>query len=211
MKNTIYKNRIDAGRALAELLCEYKDSNEAIVYALPRGGVPVAKVIAEELNLPLDLLIIRKIGHPLNPEFAVAAIAEDGTLVSNPIGIDRLDSEWLSREIENQKLEIQRRIDLYFSGKKRIDPKDKITIIVDDGIATGSTTLAAIEAMKSKHPLKIIVATPVVDKSVSYLIEGTDVELVAGLIPEEFAGAVGAYYEDFTQVTDEEVKTLLNE
>lgn len=204
-----FKNRDQAGEKLAELLDEYKNNKKAVIYALPRGGVPIAKIISTKLNLPLDLLIVRKIGHPLNPEFAIGALAENGTLVSNPITINQIDSSWLAKEIEIQKEEISRRQKLYLKNRRRINPKEKITILVDDGIATGATILAAIDAIRSEKPAEIVVATPVVDKSIAEMIEGLNVKIVAVLVPDEFLGAVGAYYEDFPQISDDEVSQIM--
>jgi len=207
----IFKNREEAGKKLAKLLEKFKNDKDAVIYALPRGGVPIAKIISKELIIPFDLLIVRKIGHPLNPEFAIGALAEDGALVSNPLSMEDIDSDWLAIEIENQKKEIKRRLELYFKGRGRIDPKNKTAILVDDGIATGATILAAIDLLKSKKASQIIVATPIVDKNIAQMIEGLGARVIAVQIPDNFQGAVGVYYENFPQISDEEVVNLLND
>lgn len=205
-----FRDRIDAGRRLAALLAKYR-GQDAVVYALPRGGVPVAKVIAEALNCPLDLIIIRKIGHPGNPEYALGAVTEDGLLVVNEEDLARVDQEWFRAEMQRQIQEAKRRRELYLQGKKPITAAGKIAILVDDGIATGSTMLAAIKKVKKQNPGKTVVAVAVSPKETAEIFAAEVDEFVAVTIPDIFWGAIGYYYDDFSQVSDAEVMDLLKE
>jgi len=206
----IFKDREDAGRQLVKLLADYRHM-PAVVLALPRGGVPVAKEISESLKLPLDIVLVRKIGHPFNPEYAIGAIAENGQAVWNDTEIQEIDSRQLNKKIQIEKLEIRRRAKLYRGGRPLINLKDKITILVDDGLATGLTMLAAIKAVKSQKPQEIIVAVAVAPKEVVDEINQMVDEFVALNIPEVFQGAVGSYYQSFPQLTDGEVIKLLKD
>ncbi len=203
-----FRDRIDAGRQLAGLLGKYKNQN-AVVYALPRGGVPVAMEVARVLKCPLDLIIVRKIGHPMNPEYALGAVAEDGFLVVNEEELARVDPKWFEAETEKQKQEARRRRELYLQGRKPITAAGKIAIIVDDGIATGSTMLVAVRKVKRGKPAKIVVAVAVSPQDTAKRFAKEVDEFVAVTIPEIFWGAIGYYYDDFSQVSDEEVIALL--
>lgn len=205
-----FRNRPEAGKKLAGLLTKYKDG-EVVIYALPRGGVPVAKEIARELHGPLDLLLIRKIGHPFNPEYALGAVSEAGRLFVNERELEFVDQKWLAAAVETQKREAQRRRQVYLKNKAPVDPRGKIAIIVDDGMATGSTMLVAIRELRQKGPAKIVVAVPVSPQEAAELIQQEADEFVSPLVPEYFLGAIGAYYEDFAQVSDEEVIALLED
>lgn len=205
----VLTDRQQAGKLLAEKLKSYQD--KAIVYALPRGGVAVGAEIAQALKAPLDIIVSRKIGHPLQPEFGIAAVTESGHLVENEKYAATVDQNWLSGEIERQKTTAQHRKNIYRPGLKEISAKDKVAILVDDGIATGLTTKAAIEDLKSRGAQKIVVAVPVSPKETAEEIRKMVDELVALDIPDEFLGAVGAYYEEFPQVSDEEVVNLLKQ
>ena len=205
-----FHDRIDAGRQLAGLLGQYKNKN-AVVYALPRGGVPVGKEIAKTLHCPLDLIIVRKIGHPLNPEYAMGAVAEDGFAMVNQEELFRVDRNWFEAEKQRQIQEAQRRRKLYLMGKEPISALDKIAILVDDGIATGSTMLVAVQKVKQEKPAKIVVAVAVSPKETARKFAAEVDEFVAVTVPEIFWGAIGYYYDDFSQVSDEEVIALLKE
>ena len=207
-KGVRFRDRVDAGRRLAALLTRYKNQ-DAVVYALPRGGVPVAKEIADALNCPLDLIIIRKIGHPWNPEYALGAIAEDGLLVVKEEELARVDRDWFAAEKQRQLQEAARRRQLYLGGKQPLSAAGKIAILVDDGIATGSTMLVAVKKVRREKPAKIVVAVPVSPKDTARRFAEEVDEFVAASIPETFWGAIGYYYDDFTQVSDEEVMALL--
>lgn len=206
----LFKNRTEAGQKLAELLSDYA-SEDVIVYALPRGGVILGAEIAKTLHAPLDLIITRKIGHPSNPEYAVCALAEDGAPICNQSELERLGHPWLEEEKHKAREEIQRRREEYVGGTTQLDIKGKTAIIVDDGIATGLTMIASIEEMKLHEPKAIIVAIPIVPYLTSLKLEGMVDKVVCVEATRDFLGAVGAYYEDFTQVDDDEVKRILKE
>ena len=206
----LFKNRTEAGQKLAELLSDYA-SEDVIVYALPRGGVILGAGIARALNAPLDLIITRKIGHPSNPEYAVCALAEDGAPICNQSELERLGHPWLEEEKHKAREEIQRRREEYVGNPTQKDIKGKTAIIVDDGIATGLTMIASIEEMKLHEPKEIVVAIPIVPYLTSLKLEGMVDKVVCVEATRDFLGAVGAYYEDFTQVDDEEVKRILKE
>lgn len=208
VEQLIFKDRVDAGRRLARLLEKYR-GQDAVVYALPRGGVPVAREVARTLDCPLDLIIIRKIGHPGNPEYALAAVAEDGLLVVNEEHLARVDRQWFEAEKARQIQEARRRRELYLQGRESVSAAGKIAILVDDGIATGSTMLVAVNKVRQEKPAKIVVAVAVSPKDTAARFAAEVDEFVAVIIPEIFWGAIGYYYEDFSQVADEEVVALL--
>lgn len=203
-----FRDRVEAGRKLAALLVKYKNQG-AVVYALPRGGVLVAKEIARELDCPLDLVIIRKIGHPGNPEYALGAVTEDGQLVVDEKDLGMVDPEWFEAEKTRQMQEAKRRRELYLKGKEPLSPAGKIAILVDDGIATGSTMLVAVKKIKQENPRKVVVAVAVSPKETAQRFAGEVDDFVAVTIPEIFWGAIGYYYDDFSQVSDEEVMAML--
>jgi putative phosphoribosyl transferase len=204
----IFDSRQHAGILLAKKLKKYKNSN-AVVYALPRGGVVVGAEIAKALNIPLDLIVARKISHPLSPEYAIGAITEHGSRVSNNMEILQLNPEWVEMAFEQQYQEAKRRRELYMAGKMENSAKDKIAIIVDDGIATGYTMQAAIEDIKKQNPRSIIIAVPVTPKGCAEYFSKIVDEFVSVEIPRIYSGAVGAYYIKFPQLSDEEVINTL--
>ncbi len=207
----MFKDRIEAGKLLAKELLKYKDI-EAVVLALPRGGVVVGYEIAKALNLPLDIVVTRKVGHPHNPEYAICAVDEKDLLLGNDIETESVDKNWLKKEILRQQKETRRRMALYRDKRKPEEIAGKVVIIVDDGIATGLTMRLAVHGVKKQNPKKIVVAVPVtpVGFERSVLNEGAD-EVITLLSPEEFVGAVGAHYEQFNQVEDDEVIKLLRQ
>ena len=204
------KDRKEAGEMLANALRNYVDK-DVIVYALPRGGVIPAIEIARALRSPLDLIIVRKIGHPHQPEYAVAAVAENGDLIGSEEELIKLNKVWLKAEVEAQRQEAKRRREKYLQGKFPLSAQGKIAILVDDGIATGLTIRIAIQELKRQQPQKIIVAVPVAPKSVAEYLNSQVDEIAMLDIPEDldYLGAVGAYYHSFPQVEDEEVITLM--
>lgn len=206
-----FKDRHEAGRVLAQALERYKDQ-DLVVYALPRGGVVTAVEIAKHLHAPLDLIIARKIGHPFEPEYAVAATAENGHIVTNQQVLETIESEWLQEAITKQREEAKRRRQKYVHDQPKISLSGKIAILVDDGIATGLTMRVGIKELQHRHPEKIIVAVPVVPRNIANILKTEADELVAVFIPseDEFLGSIGAYYENFPAIEDEEVITLLN-
>ncbi len=205
MANQMFKNREEAAENLAEKLSEYKGKN-AVIYALPRGGVVTGYVIAKKLNLPLDLVISRKIAHPFSPEYAIGAVAEDGHFISNPVEVSEVDQDWLKKEIEAQRAEAKRRREKY--TQERIDAKNKIAIIVDDGIATGLTIKCAIEEIKHQNPYKIVVAVPVAPAENIPVIKKL-VDDVICLLPALYLASIGEFYKSFPQIEDEEVIKLM--
>lgn len=204
MNEEIFADRLDAGEKLANLLEKHR-GEDAVVIGLPRGGVVVAKQIAKRLNLPLQLVVVRKIGHPLNPEFAIAAISESGEIASEPSISGTTDPKWFEEESGRQLNEAKRRREKYWGNRPSINLKDKVAIIVDDGLATGLTMLAAISEVKKQQPKKIVVAVPISPLDTARKIKEEVDEFVAVSIPSLFLGAVGAYYEYFPQISDEEV------
>jgi predicted phosphoribosyltransferase len=203
-------DRADAGTQLATALEEYKDQHP-LVYALPRGGVVLGAIIAERLQAPLSLIIPRKIGAPTHPEYAVAAVTEDGTLVANPVEMAGLSEDWLQAEVQRQQQEAARRRQVYLKGQPSPSAEGKTAIIVDDGVATGLTMAAAIKEIAKQNPAELIVAVPVIPHDVAVALKNEADELVALIAPQYFAGAVGAYYDQFDQVEDSEVIKLLRE
>lgn len=202
-----FEDRKDAGRQLAERLESYK-GRDTVVLALPRGGVVLGYEIAKYLGAPLDLIITRKIGHPMSPEYAICAIAEDGHMICNEAERRGVDEEWFSEESKKEQEEAKRRRKLYLKGKSQ-NVKGKTVIIVDDGIATGFTMSLAISEAKHGNPEKIVVAVPVAPKETAEEISKEVDKFVALDTPEHYLGAVGAYYVRFEQVSDEEVISLL--
>lgn len=207
-----FANRREAGRALATLLESYRNNADAIVLGLPRGGIPVAYEIATALDLALDAFIVRKLGMPGHEELAMGAIASGGIVVMNPellvrFGIGERELEAIT---ERERLELVRREALYRDSRPRLKIAGKLVIVVDDGLATGSSMSAAIEALREEHPKRIVVAVPVGARETCDRLATQADELIVYVTPEPFY-AVGLYYDDFGQTTDEEVRELLNE
>lgn len=204
----MFRDRADAGRRLAQALMTYK-GEPVVVFALPRGGVVLGVEIARALDAPLDLIVVRKIGHPYAPEYAIGAVAEDGYVIMNPEEAATLDQAWIQKAAAVELKEAQRRRELFLGGRRTVPVKDKIAIIVDDGLATGLTMRAAIYEIRKRSPRQVVVAVPVAAaESVDKLRPEVD-ELVALYIPRGFFGAIGAFYESFAQISDQEVVTLL--
>jgi len=212
----VFRNRREAGNLLAkEILKRYNGKlKKPVVVAIPRGGVVVAEPIAKALNAPIELIIPRKVGAPFNEEFAIAAITEDGHILLNPsiteevanrLGITR---EYLEVKAMEELQEIERRKRVYLGERTEINLEGKDLILVDDGIATGLTVKAAILSLRKKKPLRIILAIPVMPKDkVQEFFELVD-DLVVLHVPEYFS-AVGEFYEDFSQTSDEEVIDII--
>lgn len=206
----IFANRAEAGRLLAKELSRYK-GKDVVVCGLPRGGVVPAVEIGRYLNAPVDLVIVRKIGYPGVPEYAIGAIAEDGHMLGSE-ELETVDPSWLEREKKRQREEARRRREKYLGGKPSISVEGKIAILVDDGVATGLTLRVGIVELRHRRPKKLVVAVPVLPQSTAARIRPEVDELVALQIPRdtEYLGAVGAYYEDFSPVEDEEVIALMS-
>lgn len=205
-----FRNRAEAGRALATKLDHYSEFSNVVVLALPRGGVPVGYEVASHLKVPLEIFLVRKLGVPGHEEFAMGAIASGGIWFVNDdvvrqLGIPR---QQIQKIVERERKELERRMEDYgdeFSGS---DLRGQILIVVDDGLATGSTMRVAITALKQQHPEKIVVAVPVASASTCRELQTEVDEFVCLYSPEEFF-AVGQWYEDFSQTTDDEVHELL--
>ena len=206
-----FKDRVDAGKQLSKLLAKYKDK-DVVVYALPRGGVVLAAEIAKFLHAPLDLILAHKIGHPYQPEYAIAAISEGGHLIGNSYELSSVGKGWLEDAKAREMEEIKRKRNLYLKGRKKISAKDKIAIIVDDGIATGLTMQVGIQELKDQHPKSIVAVVPVAPKGTANLLKTMLDDFVAIEIPDDydFLGAVGAYYQEFYQIEDQEVIDILD-
>lgn len=206
-----FVDRIDAGNRLASVLKDFS-GKKGIVLAIPRGGVVVGSVIAKSLNLPLDVIIPRKIGAPDNPELAIGAVAEDGTAILDNHLIKYLgvDLEYVKEETEGQKKEIERRLKLYRQDISYPILKGLDVIVVDDGIATGSTMKAALASVKNRGAASITVAVPIGPPSTIEELNKIADRVVCLYTPEYFQ-AIGQFYKDFSQTTDEEVIKLLSE
>ncbi|MFH2136640.1 MAG: phosphoribosyltransferase [Patescibacteria group bacterium] len=207
----LFKNRLEAGEKLAVALDKFKNAKNAIILALPRGGVVVGFEVAQKLNLPLDIIVPRKIGAPANPEFAIGAITEQGVGVFDEmtVGAYGIAESYLQNEIKKEKAEAERRLKLYRGSRPPLDLKNKTAILVDDGLATGLTMRAAIKSVKRMGAEKIIVAIPVTSPEAVELVQ-KEVDEIIYLEAPAFFGAVGSFYEEFRQTTDEEVIDLLS-
>ena len=207
----MFKDRIDAGKTLAMRLLEYKDT-DAVVFAIPRGGVVVGYEVARALNLKLDVVIPRKIGAPGNPELAIGAVVTRDHPMINQTLVSQLNisASYIEQEIDNQLQEIERRLQLYLGGRPPHGVQGQVILLVDDGLATGYTALAAIRAVKQENPGKLVLAVPVAPRDTYELLKKEVDEIVCVEVHELFF-AVGQFYEVFTQTTDAEVTEILSE
>jgi predicted phosphoribosyltransferase len=209
---TVFTDRADAGRQLAGWLSAYAGRSDVVVLALPRGGVPVAAEVAARLGAPLDVFLVRKLGVPGHPELAMGAIAEGGVMVAGDailaeLGIPRTALEDVA---VRERLELERRDRQYRGGRERPDVRGKVVILIDDGLATGATMEAAVLALREHHPSRIVVATPVGARDACERLGQMADEVVCALIPESFL-AVGQWYRNFSQTSDDEVKALIEQ
>jgi predicted phosphoribosyltransferase len=210
MSPRLFRDRSEAGRLLAARLAQYADRPDVLVLALPRGGVPVGYEVARALHVPMDVFIVRKLGVPGHEELAMGAVATGGVRVLNdqvvaglgipPYVIDAV-AKWEQQELE-------RRERLYRGNRPPPDVRGKTVILVDDGLATGSTMLAAARALCQQGPSKLVVAVPVASRDTCELLKEEVDEVVCAATPEPFY-AVGLWYQDFSQTSDEEVRELL--
>lgn len=210
MMRTSFRDRTEAGQLLATKLCAYQRHPDAIVLALPRGGVPVAYEVAVALGLPLDVFVVRKLGVPGYRELAMGAIASGGIRVLNEDVLRALpDASGMVAQVTTQETrELERRERDYRGDQLPPDVAGRIVILVDDGLATGATMLAGVAALRKKAPAKIVVAVPVCPPETLREVERGADETVALFAPDWFRG-VGQFYEDFGQTSDEEVRLLL--
>ena len=201
-----FKNRDDAARQLAERLIAYKGQNP-LVLGVPRGAVPMARIIADALAGELDVVLVRKLRAPGQPELAIGAVDETGTVLKGAY-FNVADEEYLRDEIRIQQDVIRARREMYTRAQKAIDPAGRIVVIVDDGIATGSSMLAAIRSVRARKPQKLVVAIGVAPAQSLGTIQAEADELVCLSAPVDFY-AVGQFFEDFSEVTDDMVVTAL--
>jgi putative phosphoribosyl transferase len=207
----IFQDRREAGRVLARAIKAEREWSDAIVLGLPRGGVPVAFEVSLELSLPLDILVVRKLGVPGQEELAMGAIASGGTVVINQIVVHELgiSLETIEQAAEREKLEIARRERAYRDGRPPARIEGRTAILIDDGLATGSSMLAAARSLRP-HARQIIVAVPVGAQSTCEQLRSEVDQIICAITPEQFV-AVGSFYRDFEQTTDEEVRALLSQ
>lgn len=208
----MFRDRKHAGKLLTELLAGYRGSTEVVILALPRGGVPVAAVIARELALPLDVLLVHKIGAPSEPELAVGAVAADGLVVldESAIGMMRISQTALEAIVAREREEFVRRERLYRGDQPPLALGGQIVILVDDGLATGYTMLAAVRSVRQQRPARVVVAVPVALRETLDWVGAEADEVVCVYTPRRLE-AVGQFYEDFGQVSDEQVKEQLEQ
>lgn len=206
----IYRNRAEAGKLLAAHLASYRDRDDLLVLALPRGGVPVAFEVAKALHAPLDIFLVRKLGVPGHEELAMGAIATGGVRVLNDDVVDYLEipSGVIDSIAAIELKELERRDRAYRGVRREPEIRGKTIILIDDGLATGSTMRAAASALRQQEPVRIVVAVPVsAPQTCDEYRMGVD-EIICAITPEPFYG-VGRWYRDFSQTTDEEVRDLL--
>lgn len=207
----VFRDRRDAGRALADALRKAGPWRDPVVLALPRGGVPVAFEVAQALGAPLDILVVRKIGHPRHEEFAIGAIAGGGVTVMNPQAdgyLGGVSAEDVDRIVQRERAELERREHLYRDGRPAEPLAGRDVIVVDDGLATGSTMRAAVAALRRLQPARVVVAVPVGAQESCDAVGREADAVVCVRSPQPFY-AVGAWYAEFPQTGDGEVRGLL--
>ncbi|ORW11395.1 phosphoribosyl transferase [Mycobacterium kyorinense] len=205
-----FSDRREAGRVLAEELTSYRGTDELLVFGLARGGVPVAWEVASALHAPLDVFLVRKLGVPQWSELAMGALASGGVVVMNDNVVSslRISDEQVRAVIDRESTELSRREQAYRDGRPLADPRGKTVILVDDGIATGASMLAAVRALRELEPEAIVVAVPVGPPSACQQLAQEADDVVCATMPPDFE-AVGQVFVDFHQVTDDEVRELL--
>jgi len=200
----MFQNRSDAGRLLASKLKKYQNM-PGVLLAVPRGGVPVAYEVAKELNMPLEVILVKKLGHPLNKEYAIGAVSLKDMFV---IPHEDVTDFYIQTEVEKIRRRLQEMQKKFMGDAEPENLQGKTIVIIDDGVATGNTLLATIRLLRNENALKVVVAVPVISKSAARKIRIEADELITVYILETFYG-VGAFYDDFTQVSDEEVVDYL--
>lgn len=207
----LFHDRLDAGRRLGAWLEGYADRSDVLVLALPRGGVPVAFEVARRLRAPLDVFVVRKLGVPGHEELAMGAIASGGVRVlnSNVVEALRLSEIDIDAVAELERAELERRERLYRGDRPPLAVHGRVVLLVDDGLATGASMRAAVAALRLLSPARIVVAVPVAEPSTCAILRGEADDVVCAATPEPLI-AVGVWYQDFSQTTDEEVRALLD-
>jgi putative phosphoribosyl transferase len=207
-----FANRAEAGRLLAERLRSYAGRDDVVVLGLPRGGVPVAFEVAEALGAPLDVFLVRKLGVPGHEELALGAIATGGVRVLNPALVEQLglEADRIEAIAAREAAELDRQERTFRGAEPPLDLEDRTVILVDDGLATGSTMRAAALAIRELNPARIVVAVPVAAEETCDAFRDVVDEIICGVTPRPFH-AVGLWYDDFSQTSDDEVRELLSE
>jgi putative phosphoribosyl transferase len=211
LKPVLFQNRADAGQQLAQRLEFLRNQAGLIVLGIPRGGVVVAAEVAHALNAPLDVFLAHKLGAPSNPELAIGAMTSDGTILLDDLLVRELQisEHAISDEAEHQRKEIERRLQVYRRDRPPLAVKNKTVVLIDDGVATGSTVLASLHALRKQQPAKLILAIPVGPADTVQRLAHECDQLIAINVPAQF-WAVGQFYVTFGQTSDEEVIELLN-
>jgi len=200
-----FENRYDAAAMLAGRLEKYRNE-PGVIFAVPRGGVPIGYYLARNFNFPLELLLTKKIGHPMNSELAIGAVSLESEVVDPRHDVPR---NYIDREVKKIRKTLRERYNLFMGNRKPVDISGKTVILVDDGIATGNTMIASIELLRQKNPEKIVVAIPVAPPETAMRIKSMVDDFICLYMPDDFIG-VGQFYNDFEQVSDEEVVELLH-
>jgi putative phosphoribosyl transferase len=201
----MFRDRIEAGELLAAKLKKYKNTS-GVVLAVPRGGVPVAYAVAKELGFPIEVVLTKKIGHPMNKEYAIGAASLTDYFV---VPHENVSEEYIQEELKLIHANLKKMYTRFMGDRDPIDIKGKTVIVIDDGIATGNTLLGTVHVLRKSKPGKIVIGVPVASKSAMRKLSTEVDEVVAVMVPDEFHG-VGAFYEDFEQVSDEEALFYLD-
>jgi predicted phosphoribosyltransferase len=204
----MFADRADAGIRLANALMEYQ-GQPVVVYALPRGGVVLGAKVAHALAAPLDLILVRKIGHPESTEYAIGAVTEQGDVVLNPLETRSISRDWLEQAIDRQLAEARRQREVFLHDRSHVSATGKVAILVDDGLATGLTMEAAIAQVRKQQPARVVVAVPVAAAETAVRLQEEVDAVVALVIPTGSFRAVGSFYRNFDQVSDDAVIALM--
>lgn len=206
----MFRNRTDAGQKLASKLNAYYGQPDVVVLALPRGGVPIGHEVGKALHAPVDVFVVRKLGVPWNPELAMGAVATGGVRVleEETVRAFAIPNEEIAKVAAEEEREVERRERAYRGGRMPLPIAGKKVILVDDGIATGSTMRAGVAALRRLQPVRIVIAVPVAPQATCSMLRTVADEVICLIEAEDFF-AIGEWYEDFTQLSDEDVKILL--
>lgn len=205
----MFRDRFEAGEQLAKALQAYRNRKDVIILAIPRGALQIGKVLHERLNAPLDIIVTKKIPHPMSEEYAIGAVGPGGEYFVTPAALEA-GEEYIGRERERIGAAVEEKYRRYRGKKEKPDLRGKVVIIVDDGIATGSTMIAAIHVIRKQNPARIVVAVPVGPPDTVEKLAGEVDEMVCLFRPQYFY-AIGQFYENFVQVEDEEAIAILKE